>query len=355
MHRELVTAETDLGVQLLELSAASDRTEQRISDVRRSVARSLYESMGDAAVASSELDILAFGSIARHEMAPGSDFDYLVVAHQLGPDPATIHHYRRAANTALAELDAEPPGSSGLFGAVVPSASFVTTIGLNEDTNLNLSRRILLLEESLPLTEPNRHRVLVTSILNRYLYDYRSRSGPLVPRFLLNDVVRFWRTVAVDYQAKRWEEMEGEKWGLRYIKLRSSRKLTYASTLASLFMPVIAQIDTTANYLSELFRIPALGRLAQLGTYTGAKTSGALREVLALADRFVGWLADEEFRKEVSAVQDPLSSPPGSVFCTARDATVDLQRALESLFFSDEPLRERDFSLGSLSRKYLGF
>ena len=93
------------------------------------------------------------------------------------------------------------------------------------------------------------------SILKRYLVDYHNfeNVSPLhkrgVARFLLNDVVRYWRTVAVDYQAKRWDELsppagafqeddglglEPPKWGLRYIKLRSSRKLAFVGSLVSL-------------------------------------------------------------------------------------------------------------------------
>jgi hypothetical protein len=49
-------------------------------------------------------------------------------------------------------------------------------------------------------------------ILNRYVLEDASfvagknRSGRM-PRFLLNDVVRFWRTMAVDYANKHRREL----------------------------------------------------------------------------------------------------------------------------------------------------
>lgn len=361
MHQVLEQAERDLAIELPHLRDAAGRTAQRIDDARDAIRDYLHEHLEDAATSDLGLDIVAFGSMARQEMGAASDFDFLVVAHKLGTDPRTIQHLRAAAQAGQHAVNARDPGTTGLFGVMVGAADMVNVIGLNEDTNKTLTRRILILQESIPLNEYNRHERLVRGIINRYLVDYQPGDPPLVPRFLVNDVLRYWRTVAVDYQAKRWEEMRGEKWGLRYIKLRSTRKLAFAGTLMSLFMPVIigGSQRNRAPFLHRQFELPPLARLAQLSPYvrSGSDTHQALTEVLTLADQFVGWLADKKFRSIVSDVTDPRHAPHPPEFELARQSTAALQLSLERLFFSNDPLEGTSLagSLGTLSRKYLSF
>lgn len=270
------------------------------------------------------------------------------------------HHkfvrYRQAADAGRVAISAEKPGQSGLFGTIVGSAELVNTIGLDHDTNLSHSRRILMLEESRSLLDEQRHAALLQAITARYLYDQQNRPGG-VPRFLLNDVMRYWRTVAVDYQAKRWQEQHGQKWGSRLLKLRSSRKLTYAGTLVSLFMPALTETDLSPENLTAQWLMPPLARLAQLSTILGERGKDNLRTTLVLADELLRYVSDQQIRRDASDVAHLREALPGSGLAVASGKTVELGQALQQLFLEDEPIpscREPQ-GLRGLTARYLLF
>lgn len=351
MHQALEDAGAALELELENLRRAASLTAEKRTEAV-DAAREYLRQVGMAG--QHNLDIVAFGSIARDEMAPGSDFDWLIVARRFSEDPDDFVHMKKAAREARSAIAADDHGSSGLFGTVVGSTELVNSIGLEGDTNLTHTRRILILEESISLLEHDRHRELRAAITARYLHDQAARRGT-VPRFLLNDVVRYWRTVAVDYQAKRWQEVEGEKWGLRLLKLRSTRKLTFAGTLVSLLLPALRGERPNAETLAEQWQMPPLARLAQLHELVGDEGRTQLRLVLDLADRFAGWLHRDGLREEAKGVAHLREAPEGTEVADAYRATGELNEALMSLFFSNEDIGEVRGGLQRMAHHYLIF
>lgn len=337
MHSDLEAALTALGI------SDSVPALRNNSEVSRSLVNAARESLQvQLSGPHDAFDVVAVGSIAREEASNESDFDYLVIAHSLPSKAGHAKEVLRAAEEVRKQLRLEPPGSTGMFGKVIAGAELTERIGLQEDTNLSHSRRILLLEESVSLFQPLKHQQLIELILDRYLADYETPKAG-VPRFLLNDVVRYWRTMAVDYQAKRWEKLEPE-WGLRYLKLIVSRKLSFAGALVPLFLCESA----TVEHLRSEFDKPSLARVAALHAHLEPDLLEDLRVVFEIAEEFAARLQDKEFRKLAEAVGERKNIVAGSPFAQMRDRARTLQEKLERIFFESR-------ILGGKSRKYLSF
>jgi hypothetical protein len=130
-------------------------------------------------------------------------------------------------------------------------------------------------------------------ILRRYVEAGRE---PALASFLLNDIIRYYRTVAVDYEFKTSEGDRPKPWGLRNVKLLFSRKLLYA---AGLFSVAAASGGTAAT---RLLRIEELLDLCPIDRLTEICGAGHLAPALATYDRFLERLADATIRRELEAL-----------------------------------------------------
>lgn len=325
---------------LAQLVDAELRSEQSLEDVRHFILDKFPGVRG--------IDVVAFGSLARREWTDQSDFDYLVIVHTLEAGVDAIRGAQKVAEAARGRLEASEPGATGMFGAVISAPELIARIGLETDTNQTLTRRLLVLQESVSLYNSTEHDRLVQDIFERYLVEYRTRTKVGVARFLLNDVIRYWRTVAVDYQAKNWNRTTDDGWGLRYLKLRISRKLAFAGTLAPLVGLAAEGLPPTTESLHARFQPAPLARLASLHGILHSSGRESLRECLRVAGRFNRKLNAVQFRQEAASVSSLDGSQP-SEFAQMLDDSVLLQGNLNEIFFGvQSPLKE-------VSQKYLVF
>lgn len=313
--------EAAAGVAFPTLTRARERTGRQLEERRRSLQR--VDRDKDTAV-------VLMGSYGRLEATGGSDNDFMCLVDGAGRATEEIHPSVEQAWEGMGK-PGKLPGKEDLFG--VPAfSSELRTIGLEDDGNQNLTRRMLLLLESRwVLGEEVFHKVK-QEILGDYLRDLAKDYHP--PRFLLNDIFRYWRTIAVDFERKH-RERDGEEWGLRNAKLRTSRPILFASGLLPVLECRRLRVDEFPPFLTEQFEATPVDRLASCFLRHDRLDVG-IRTLLAY-DAFLAMLDDEQSRRELESLPHEKRGS-SQVFLRAKGFGEDIQGRLLSLMFETPDL-----------------
>ena len=322
-----------LGTDLPNLTAARERTANELAARRDAIAG--LERDDDASV-------VLFGSWGRRELTRRSDDDWAVLVEGAPRDGT------RPDSEAVGQALERTPGRSGVFGTTIFSDDLVSRIGLDADSNANLTRRMLLMLESQPIAGEDVHRRAWERVLDGYLEDADKPYRP--PRFFLNDLIRYWRTICVDFVGK--EREDGEKWGIRNAKLRTSRKVLFAGGLVPLLQTHRFTREERRAYLAVQLAAPATDRLAAAFLDCGAHDAGV--RALSAYDRWLGVLDDPERRAELESLTKE-TAHESAVFRDVRRHATELHRGLLVLLFDTELLPSREgarhlLSQGSNSR-----
>jgi len=317
---------------------------------------------------SDDVDVVVFGSLARREWTSGSDVDWTMLID----GQADLQH-RVASRAIQLELSAiefrgmklNPPGSEGIFGNMAFSHDIVHHIGGQADTNRNTTQRVLLLLEAASLRNPNDElggpfARIVRQILNRYLvsdskFHNQTEDDSRVPRFLLNDIVRYWRTMCVDFAYKDWEQA-GKKWAIRFIKLRTSRKLLFVSGLLMVFScfkndSLKRNGDDYDAYLLRLQKhllnfVQSTPLNILIWTFQQLDLRQECKEFLDNYETFLLKINDRNLRIHLGELNEQ-SAYDDQMFLDCRDISHRLQSTLIRMFFeTDSILREFTWEYG---------
>jgi len=352
------------------LETLEQRTNSNWSHLREARQRSLreLEEITDAldTYPTADVSLVVFGSLARREFTSDSDIDWTLLLD--GMSRPQDEELARDVRRTLDSLEKKQPGREGTFGTLISSHDLIHRIGGETDTNANTTRRILLLLESEAIGRPDAYGRVLTNILYRYLEEDRGlwfgSNASKVPRFLFNDVARYWRTMAVDFAYKQRTRPNGG-FLLRNTKLRMSRKLLFIAGMISCFdchtrfkdaderqtfykaKPVEAVIDRLRTVLAE----PPLEILASsLLPYETMDAS--ISNLFTAYDEFIGMLADEtllqnQLTKRKHLDELPVSEIEGDQIASeARNISHRFRDAIANLFLT------KDTELGRLTLEY---
>ncbi|HKY08851.1 MAG TPA: nucleotidyltransferase domain-containing protein [Candidatus Binatia bacterium] len=301
-----------------------------------------------------EGSLVVLGSLARGEFTVDSDLDWMILIDSR----ADSRHLEivHALKLGLEKAGFKVPGPTEVFGGLVFSHELVHAIGGDEDTNKNMTRRLLLLLESAAIDAPGSkevHARVISGILNRYVEEDASfvnanKRSDKIPRFLLNDVVRFWRTMAVDY-VNKYRARAGNKWALRNIKLRMSRKLLFISGFhMCISWALKAQHDeqfVVPKLVSHLRDWTQRSPLESLANVVEQYAAPLTDDIFDSYDSFLLLLNDENKRKILEKLS-PEEAYTNDVFLEARVVANKFNDALTRLLF------ESNGDITRLTKKY---
>ncbi len=198
-------------------------------------------------VAGRALCVYATGSYGRLEAGTASDIDlfFLCDADLDDAFPFTVFVRLAAAIVEATEEMGFPPFTGdGQYLEVHYVQRMEDVLGSPEDDSINaFTARMLLLLESRPVFAPVVYQRLLERVVSFYFRDFADYPHTFVPTFLTNDILRFWRTLTLNYEHKRLKlrRLEGDALrakkadsALKNYKLKISRLLTCFSMVAAL-------------------------------------------------------------------------------------------------------------------------
>lgn len=316
-----------------QLRVAHDESEKMLDRVREDLA-------ANPPPAALGIGVLAVaGSLARREASSLSDIDLIITIEQEDHDATdAIIQWREAL---CARLEIERPNPNGVFHEPISRSRVQRIAGASDEPYHDTSKRILFLLESAPVANAGDYENLLDSIIDRYATDVAEDPTKNFV-FLLNDVIRYFRLVCVNYQNQKTEETANGKWPLRNVKLRHSRVLMYFSMVAAIGLLSRERGADKAAALKLLVRMHPLKRL--FVAYQLADDPCFYR-VAGLYDTFITLLSKEKTRNALRAVD----------YETRYDSSVFSQLKANSDAFAAELMRFYDARRGYWDERFFEY
>ena len=238
------------------------------------------------------------GSYARREASRESDLDYFV----FGKGYVEDGDLRQEMNSLICQLDIRPPSPGGPFEGWTCQNQMLQNIGGDDDSNKNITRRVLLLLEGEWLFNEQAFRQFRGIVLQRYISEAIPKKN--LARFLLNDIIRYYRTIAVDYEFKTLGHLTTKPWATRLLKLVFSRKLLYASGLFSVAMTHERDSGEKVQVLDELFSLPVMERMTCICGH------GPMKPIVERYNLFLEAMENRETRRHLESLHRSERSDP---------------------------------------------
>lgn len=240
------------------------------------------------------LSVIVTGSYGRDEASEISDMDWFLVVDEAKTnlDKEEEKLILENVNSIINEFVPKETGGTNTFASLIKTSDLLGNYGGDIETNQAFTRRMLYLLESKALYNDEMYNELKKQIVELYIKD--SVSDHNLSKFLLNDIIRYYRTICTDYEFKVNEQEKS--WGVRKIKLRFSRKILYFSGLIMVAKTCSMSRD---NKIEETLTLLSLPPIARIESICGKVKS---EEMLTYYSEFLDEISKPEVRKSMDKI-----------------------------------------------------
>jgi predicted nucleotidyltransferase len=212
-------------------------SEQRIAQLRDEIGQAVI------GIDLPDLAIFTVGSYGRSEASPHSDIDLFFTYQQtISSDTRRTNEYRLFGRLIdlVDGLGYPPLSNDAEFLRTQDLQEMLADLGSPNDDHKNyFTSRMLLLLESKPLYGTENYDAIIGAIIEAYYRDYPKHSDKFRAWFLLNDIMRFWKTLLLNYENKRNrgrdEDPEADvRARVKNFKLKFSRATTCFATICAI-------------------------------------------------------------------------------------------------------------------------
>lgn len=235
--------------------------------------------------------VVTMGSYARGEASEDSDMDYFVIVKNYESDLS--YDEKQIICNTISNHISKNSGDTGTFGddAFETLENMLKNIGGSEDTNIKITRRMLFLLESKALYNDDFYDEVMDKLINIYVKNIKTEQ---IARFLLNDIIRYYRTITVDFEFKTNEA--SKNWGLRNIKLTFSRKLIYFAGLLCVAKTMDLEKPAKITLLKKLFNQAPLERIEDI------VSADLKKSIFKLYNNFLEEVSKPDTRKLLNSI-----------------------------------------------------
>ena len=284
------------------------------------------------------LSIYVTGSYGRLEASLRSDLDLFLVQHDIRDCEVISNTTQTLINAEIIKIARElgfPEFSNdGEYLKIHSLKEMLLNLGGSKDDASNhFTARLLLLLESRPVFNDGTYDLVMTEIVDAYFRDYHDHETNFRPIFLVNDILRFWKTLCLNYENKRniptGDLGKKNKAYLRNLKIKFSRLLTCFATV----IPLSAVPKISPQEITVLVKTPPLSRLRNFVENDDAKQ----RIFMTVVDDY-GWFLEQSARTDAESWIGDRGNR-GDAFARARQFGSSLYALLQEATKSTDSLR----------------